>query len=759
MKLNLSETNKNNKYGSGGAIANAYQALISELWLGNSNYLSPWDFRQIFIQFVRQFAGFSQHDSHEMLTFMLDALHEDVNRIKSKPYQELIEKTETESIQEASERWWLSHLKRENSIIVDLFHGQYKSVVECPTCKRLSTTFDPFMFLPLPIPNPTIKINFCLVTEDCSIRILTEKITEGMFVEELHSKLSEYLKISKRFLIPLLLTASNKVVKRLCGGKVSVTAIYENKFELMFFQHSDSNFINSSYDSINKKRLVFVLPMEYSYSRNYFGKEIKSIIPYVYPQPFIISENTNIGQFKLNLFKLYRKYLNKITFESNSIITSKDSENTKNNYTNTNTNYTEFSHGSTLMENSNSNNHYGSLSEENNTENNYSDSLLLKSNYSNHSNDSLTKEDSKRQRKCSSDYTEFKSKEDDINFIRKEAEMYFGYSFSNPMSLSQEKSTDEEPQKDISEYPIRKDYLRLEVVNMETEKSLYGESVCKLCNSNDCTNCEFTRNNNLSFSEIFELVDKDKCFNILFRINNEVAHQSLKNLPEVLQMKQNQGMASERSANIYDCLDVFKQTETLEEDNPWYCNICKEHKQAFKSTAIYKPPLYLIIQLKRFKVRTNNIIINSMMNQKNEALINFPVKGLVLDKYIENSEIIKNNSIKGEGSGNFTYDLYAVSQHYGSLGGGHYTAVARNDLDILSKSDADETKKIDSTTEPPGNDYSNNNYDENDCVGSRNSFANNSNWSKFDDESVYSISENSIVDSSAYLLFYKRVFK
>ena len=32
MKFNLQEVNKNNKYGSGGAIASAYQNLISELW-------------------------------------------------------------------------------------------------------------------------------------------------------------------------------------------------------------------------------------------------------------------------------------------------------------------------------------------------------------------------------------------------------------------------------------------------------------------------------------------------------------------------------------------------------------------------------------------------------------------------------------------------------------------------------------------------------------------------------------------------------
>lgn len=30
--------------------------------------------------------------------------------------------------------------------------GQYKSTLECPKCKKISVTFDPFMSVPLPIP-------------------------------------------------------------------------------------------------------------------------------------------------------------------------------------------------------------------------------------------------------------------------------------------------------------------------------------------------------------------------------------------------------------------------------------------------------------------------------------------------------------------------------------------------------------------------------------------------------------------------------
>jgi ubiquitin carboxyl-terminal hydrolase 4/11/15 len=60
---------------------------------------------------------------------------------------ELQGRTDTEVAEEA----WEGHLKRHQSVIVDLFQGQLKSKVQCPDCDKVSTTFDPFMFLSLPL--------------------------------------------------------------------------------------------------------------------------------------------------------------------------------------------------------------------------------------------------------------------------------------------------------------------------------------------------------------------------------------------------------------------------------------------------------------------------------------------------------------------------------------------------------------------------------------------------------------------------------
>jgi ubiquitin C-terminal hydrolase len=49
----------------------------------------PRGFKTKIAQFAPQFSGYAQHDSQEFLAFLLDGLHEDINRIQQKPYIEV----------------------------------------------------------------------------------------------------------------------------------------------------------------------------------------------------------------------------------------------------------------------------------------------------------------------------------------------------------------------------------------------------------------------------------------------------------------------------------------------------------------------------------------------------------------------------------------------------------------------------------------------------------------------------------------------
>lgn len=56
---------------------------------GGVSVVTPRGFKHQLASFAPQFAGYSQQDSQELLAFLLDGLHEDLNRIHHKPYIEV----------------------------------------------------------------------------------------------------------------------------------------------------------------------------------------------------------------------------------------------------------------------------------------------------------------------------------------------------------------------------------------------------------------------------------------------------------------------------------------------------------------------------------------------------------------------------------------------------------------------------------------------------------------------------------------------
>jgi hypothetical protein len=133
---------------------------------------------------------------------------------------------------------------------------------------------------------------------------------------------------------------------------------------------------------------------------------------------------------------------------------------------------------------------------------------------------------------------------------------------------------------------------------------------------------------------------------------------------------------NEQSAiSIEDCLTEFKKPEVLDEDNMWYCNKCKEHVRAKKQLEIFKAPPIFIINFKRFKQGGQSSRYLGMFGggggygQKIDLDVAFPLESLDLTKHVIGSEA------KGE---KLIYDLYGVSNHYGNMGFGHYTAYCQN---------------------------------------------------------------------------------
>lgn len=150
------EINQHNPLGMDGELALAFGDLLRKLWAPGKSPTAPRNFKTKLAHFAPQFNGYNQHDSQELLAFLLDGLHEDLNRVKCKPYVEAKD-ADGRPDEEVADEYWANHLARNDSIIVDVCQGQYRSTLVCPVCNKVSVTFDPFMYLSLPLPSTTMR--------------------------------------------------------------------------------------------------------------------------------------------------------------------------------------------------------------------------------------------------------------------------------------------------------------------------------------------------------------------------------------------------------------------------------------------------------------------------------------------------------------------------------------------------------------------------------------------------------------------------
>ncbi|CAM9205743.1 unnamed protein product [Ectocarpus sp. 12 AP-2014] len=152
-----------NFLGHKGLMASAFGSLANDMWRSDKASLRPVDFKTQARHINTQndvgesmplFAGYEQQDVQEFLAFLLDAVHEDLNRVPNadRKYVEAKEAKEGEAEEMVAMKAWKGYLERNRSIIVDLFQGQLRSALQCGVCGRRSVTFDPFMYLSVPLP-------------------------------------------------------------------------------------------------------------------------------------------------------------------------------------------------------------------------------------------------------------------------------------------------------------------------------------------------------------------------------------------------------------------------------------------------------------------------------------------------------------------------------------------------------------------------------------------------------------------------------
>ncbi|GIM09820.1 hypothetical protein Vretimale_13556 [Volvox reticuliferus] len=160
------------------------------------------------------------------------------------------------------------------------------------------------------------------------------------------------------------------------------------------------------------------------------------------------------------------------------------------------------------------------------------------------------------------------------------------------------------------------------------------------------------------------------------------------------------------------CMTTFLQPERLAESDAWYCPRCKSHVCADKKLDLWSLPEVLVVHLKRFSYTRYS-------RNKLDTRVDFPLHSLDLGPYVMRPQAVSP-----------MYDLFAVSNHYGSLGGGHYTAYAK----LPSPFPGSTVDAHGAAAEAPSADR----------------------WYCFDDSHVSSVAPEAVRSPAAYVLFYRR---
>ncbi|XP_063389066.1 LOW QUALITY PROTEIN: ubiquitin carboxyl-terminal hydrolase 32, partial [Cydia fagiglandana] len=189
--IHLYEVNTANPLGTKGALAVRYGELCKEVWSCSARSVAPLRVRWCVSRHARALAGGGQHDAQELLAWLLDTLHEDLNRAAAKPLP--IRDSDGRPDQEVAAEAWAAYAARNASIVTDLFYGQLKSRVRCDVCSAESTRFDAFNMLSLPLPvEQSLRAQVIVMLLDGSVPIKYGVLvnSEGTYLD-LKKKLSE----------------------------------------------------------------------------------------------------------------------------------------------------------------------------------------------------------------------------------------------------------------------------------------------------------------------------------------------------------------------------------------------------------------------------------------------------------------------------------------------------------------------------------------------------------------------------------------
>ncbi|KAL0088271.1 hypothetical protein F4703DRAFT_1734652 [Phycomyces blakesleeanus] len=735
------DLNCDNPLGMKGEVAEAYGALVDKLWSGMFPSVMPREFKHTIGRFNPTFTGYMQHDSQELLAFLLDGLHEDLNRILKKPYVELPD-FDNMSDNEIAECSWKYHKARNDSIIVDLFQGQFKSRLVCNECDKVSVTFDPFMYLSLPLPiEKKTKMKLVYVPYDPSERPqrLVVTLNKDASISHLRVEVAKLVNVEDPSTFLVVEIFSQKVYK--------IFAHYE---PVTGISHSDVIYVYQlpgpipsppklKPSSINSFKLRLGLN-DKKPEVEPVGNDDDLIVFPVYcaalHEPRDNNQRQGLAQFggpvilgitrkeamkPENVYRLISEHIERYAmmklfeeYDANYTKTLEDEEktipmdidipqkpiHTAAAVTAAGGRHMEPMSNMFSMKIFTEKPAYGpptgDLFPVNLPTWNYSTLTDLKERADNAQGKKTSPEPKSKFKPAVVTMS-------DSNLVNG-AEMMEDVQQMNTRDLKDDikNLTGLENLKSMAGKESLKSLTSMETVkSQDSVKSSVTDAMskCSTINSPPKPTLPVIRQGEGILIE-WKLNKAQQIFGSTRTGESGVNADAWKDIEE----REDPNIVHEKKATktvtLGDCLDEFTKRELLGEEDLWYCPNCKKHQRATKKFDLWRMPDIMVVHLKRFNH-------SRTLRDKIDALIDFPTEGLdltdrVLD--LDANQVGPNERL--------LYDLYAVDNHFGGLGGGHYTAYAQNEKDHL--------------------------------------------WYNFDDSHASKVQVGQVKTSAAYLLFYKR---
>ncbi|NXT26594.1 UBP50 hydrolase, partial [Syrrhaptes paradoxus] len=133
--------------------AAAFGCLLSDMWLGEFDCVSPEVFHSVLVKRYPAFRKRMQQDAQEFLICVLNELHEALKKVRAQLCQRRCRTSAKASGGSVSE----------TSIITQLFEGQLSYDITCQECRTTTSRPETFTVLSLPIPSKsTCSLQDCL---------------------------------------------------------------------------------------------------------------------------------------------------------------------------------------------------------------------------------------------------------------------------------------------------------------------------------------------------------------------------------------------------------------------------------------------------------------------------------------------------------------------------------------------------------------------------------------------------------------------